>query len=138
MTHARTTIRDAIVAQLISASITGVGSSVFSTRFKPIQKSDLPIITVYTLTEEVVDNGKAERFDRELTVNVEAYVEEDASENVDLKLDNLAEEIEDALNDFKANCRDMDLVRTDINVENKGDLTNGVIRLSYLVKYSKH
>jgi len=136
MTHERTTIRNAIVTQLINASITGVGSNVFPTRFKPVFKNKMPLITVYTLSEDVVDNSKAVRFDRELTVLVEAYEEDSATTRTDEGLDNLAEEIEDALKDFKPNCKTIDLVRTEIGIDSDSDTQIGVVRLIYIIRYS--
>lgn len=137
MTHKRTNIRDEIVTQIINAS-TAAGSNVFPNRYKPIEKSDLPIINVYTLSEDVKENARAVRFEREMQLVIEAYDQETKTEAIDLRLDDISEKIEDALKDFKPACANakLDLSGTQVNIRMEGDTQVGSIQLTYIVRYS--
>lgn len=95
--HERKLIRDAVVAQLIAAN-TSAGSRVYATRKPPNPEGTLPVINVYTLSEQT-DPESANSAPRYLlrTVNlvIEAWVA--ATDNADDAIDAFALEIETAM-----------------------------------------
>lgn len=142
MTHKRKTIRDNVVAQLVAASITGVGSSVSGNRLTPIEDSDLPVIVVYTKSEEsepmTADNSTS-RMRRELDLIVEAVALNTDGDALDDTLDALSESIESAMSGdryFTAAAVDSWLQSTEIETETDGEVPIGKLRLNYLVKYT--
>ena len=95
MTHPRTDIRDKIAERLkIIPKV-----KIFSGRSIPMFDQDLPAILVYTNNEQII----TERWDTdgcgELTRELEIYIEAISSgrENLDNILDNIAEKIENSL-----------------------------------------
>lgn len=76
MAHARTQIRNAIVAAV--TGLTTTGSSVFSSRVWPIQQSELPALVVYN-DGDAVDGDMttgllgARKYSRVVSVIVESY-----------------------------------------------------------------
>ena len=99
MAHQRTLIRQAGIATVIAAG-TAAGARVLDTRIDPIRKSDLPLIAVYTESEEVA-SGSSSTAPRELTRTLElrfdAYVANSDAVPVALAMDNIAAQIEAAL-----------------------------------------
>jgi hypothetical protein len=95
--HERKAIRAATVAQLIAAN-TAAGSRVYATRKPPNESSALPVINVYTLsdqTEEVTANTASRELKRLVNLVIEAYVA--STDNADDAIDALALEIETAM-----------------------------------------
>ena len=142
MAHKRQKIRDDIVATLIAAS-TAAGNRVYPTRSKPLfdnpNDSDLPAILVYTSSETVLEVPPESHIVRDLTLSVEAVDFGDETTAIDVKLDNIAEEIEAALNSHTSPCsiwKYFDLKGTEIDTGGEGDKIRGAIRLQYNVNYS--
>jgi hypothetical protein len=99
MPHPRQTIRAAVAAAL--SGNTAAGTNVVPSRVVPSRLDNLPTIAVYTL-DESVDPDSAQTAPRELTRNptivVEAWTEApDAATNIEDAMDDLALEIETAL-----------------------------------------
>ena len=92
MTHARTQIRQAVLALLTGS--TTAGSNVFEARVYPIDEPKLPALLVYTKQETVGEQSmsRPRTQHRELMVTVEAYVK--ARGNIDQDTDTLALEVE--------------------------------------------
>src|SRR6266540_3539367 len=95
-THQRKLIREAVRAQL--AGKTSAEDRVFKSRILPYGDLDLPAIAVYTRTEPV-DEASRSTAPRELTRNLQLVVEGAVklSEDVDDAIDDLAAEIESAV-----------------------------------------
>lgn len=99
MAHQRTLIRQAGIATLIAAS-TAAGTRVLDSRTDPIRKVDLPLISVYTQAEEVSSDSKltaARELTRMLELRIDAYVEHTSAVPVALAMDNIAAQIEAAM-----------------------------------------
>ena len=137
MAHKRKSIRASIVTELINAA-TAAGSNVFNSRSIPLFDDQMPSICVYTLSEQIVEPLSNVRILRDLFVRVEGAIEKNNTENFADTLDDLAEEIEAALNSFTPGCAnsEMELQRTDIEYKNDGERTKAAISLTYNVKYA--
>lgn len=100
MAHQRMLIRKAVVAMLIAAN-TDAGSRVKPTRVEPHKKSQLPAIAVYTLSEDIDDELSRDSAPRELTrslkLEIAAWVADSEAVTVDDAMDNIAAEIEAAM-----------------------------------------
>ena len=98
MAHPRKLIRHAVVAQLTNA--TAAGDRVQPTRVEPHRKRNLPAISVYTM-HEPVDDASSKTSPRELTreprVEIAAWVVHSEALPVDDAMDDLAEQIEAAM-----------------------------------------
>ncbi len=140
--HERQAIRQAIVAQLRGSAptyATAAGARVFETRMAPLRQTELPAIAVYA-GDEAIDPDSASTAPRELkrtlTVAVEAWVR--LTENVDDALDDLALEIETAMDsdlNFGSLAFDSVLSSTEIGLKMDGDRPMGCARLEYSVTY---
>lgn len=135
MTHPRQTIRETIAARLAESM-----QNVFTSRAKPLFDQDLPAVLVYAGTEQV----KRERWDTDgfgdLTRELEILVEcvDLGKEDLDDKLDALAESVENALDGWEIPGYKNAVMRftgTDINMSIDGNKTYGAIRLAYTLTY---
>lgn len=145
MAHPRKLIRHAIVAQLIAAS-TAAGARVTGTRVEPHnRKTGLPAISVYTLREPVDQDQSAQTSPRELTrdvkVEIVGWVAHSDALPVDDAMDDLAEQIEAAMDGdpyLGGEAADSILEETVMQVvEDNGssDPLVGVVALTYSVTY---
>ncbi len=94
--HQRQVIRTAIVAILLN--VTAAVDRVFPTRVLPFRTRDLPVVTVYTLEDNVDADSRMvspRELTRSLSVTIEGWVA--PGPNVDNAIDDLAEEIETAM-----------------------------------------
>ena len=141
MTHARNTIRSAMVTQLTGLPLTG--SNVFPPRAKPIQDSDLPAIVVNTLSEEHdVDqasfaSGVLKQM-RALQVQVVVHSRNIDGETVAAQLDSIAEDVEDIIYADKTlgvSVKDTMYQGTEIVIEPDSDIPRGEMTLTFLVMY---
>ena len=97
MAHQRKLIRHAVVALLVSAN-TAAGARVKGTRIEPNKKSQLPAISVYTLSETSDDKDTAPiELTRELKLEITGWVSHSDALPVDDAMDDLAEQIEAAM-----------------------------------------
>ena len=135
MTHPRQTIREAVAARLRETF-----ANVYASRAKPLFDQDLPAILVYASSESV----KQERWDtdgfgpltRELSLFVEAV--DTGKDDLDDKLDKLAEQIETALDGWEIPDRKSAVLRfkgTDTDMSIEGNKTYGAIRLAFTLTY---
>ena len=134
--HERKQIRDAVVAQLMGA--TSAGDRVQSTRMMPVRRMQLPFISVYADSESVEKSNEAPREHRRVvTLAIEGWVA--ASEgNVDDALDELALEIEEALDQnslLDGSASDMVLSGSEFGIKLDGDRAMGAVRIEYDVTY---
>lgn len=141
MEHPRTLIREAVVTLLTNA--TSAGPRVFDTRVDPYKTSAPPVISVYTLSDQV-DAESAKTAPRELErttkLEVVCWVRDSAALPVGRAMDRVAREVELKLN--AANfpplgglAADFVIESTEMEVLRDGDPLLGVIALTYAVKY---
>lgn len=135
MTHPRQTIREAVAARLGETF-----TNVFSSRAKPLFDQDLPAVLVYTSGENI----NRERWDTDgfgaLTRELDLFVEavDIGKEDLDNKLDALAEKIESALDGWEIPNRKSAVLRfkgTDTDISVEGNKTYGAIRLAFSLTY---
>lgn len=129
MSHVRTQIRDRFVALL-----TPVGS-VYASRIWPIAEGSLPVILVYTNSEEI-ELDSLDDLLRRLTVVVEVVAQ--ATPDLDTALDDILEQVEDALAaDSTLNGLAMESLPAAIEVtmSGAGSQPTGRAKLSYSVLY---
>jgi hypothetical protein len=140
MAHPRKLIRQAAVAVTTNATV--AGARVYGTRVAPIRKTGLPAIAVYTEDEEV-DQDSATTAPRELKRNLdlvfEAFVAHTDALAVDDAMDDIAEQIEaamDANRYLNGTAGESILVRTETGIaDGSADPLIGVAKLTYAVTY---
>ena len=138
MSHKRQIIRDAIINQL--KDNTDAGSNVYDNRAKPLFDQFLPAILVYSKQENILEDqynidGYAP-LKRDLEIAIEAVII--ASDEFDQKLDDIASQIESALDGFEIETRKADLIKlksTEIDYSIESSKIYGAVRLTYSVIY---
>ena len=138
MSHKRQIIRDAIINQL--KDNTDDGSNIYGNRAKPLFDQFLPAILVYSKQENILEDqynidGYA-ALKRDLEIAIEAVII--ASDEFDQKLDDIASQIESALDGFEIETRKADLIKlksTEIDYSIEGSKIYGAVRLTYSVIY---
>jgi len=138
MSHKRQIIRDAIINQLKDK--TDVRNNIYGNRAKPLFDQFLPAILVYSKQENILEDqynidGYAS-LKRELEIAIEAVIL--GGDEFDQKLDNIAEQIESALDGFEIETRKADLIKlksTEIDYSIEGSKIYGAVRLTYSVIY---
>lgn len=139
MAHLRQSIREAIAERLISAK-TNARNNIFISRAKPLFDQDMPAILIYTNTEKI----KEERWEtdgfgpleRELEIFIEAI--DYGKDDLDNKLDDLAEQIEKALDGWDIPNRKSAILRfigTDMDISIEGNKIYGAVRLGFNLTY---
>lgn len=139
MAHRRKLIRQAVVAQLAAAG-TAAGARVEATREIPRRRATEPAIGVYTPTE--TNESDSRSAPRELKRSTEVIIEGIVvgTSGVDDALDDLAEQIENALDaddTFGGAASESVYVSTDLETLEDGARTVGLIRLTYSAVYHK-
>jgi hypothetical protein len=133
--HQRQAIRTAI--QNILSGKTSAETRVFRTRFTSFKRNELPAIGIYLLSETSDAQDSAPReYLRKATVAIEGIVR--VSDQPDDEVDDLAEEIETAMNvdpTLFGAASDSTLTATEMEVFENGDQHIGAIRLQYEIKY---
>lgn len=140
MEHPRTLIREAAIAQLVNAR-TSAGPRVFDTRFDPYKSSLCPVISVFTLSEQV-DPDSVATAPRELKrlpkLEVVAWVRDTTALPIGRAMDQIAREIERAMkaaDPFAGLASRIILESTEMEVQRDGDPQLGVIALTFAVTY---
>lgn len=135
MTHPRQNIREAVAVRLRETF-----ANVFASRAKPLFDQDLPAVLVYTNSEQI----KKERWDTDgfgaLTRELDLFVEavDTGKDDLDDKLDVLAEKIEIALDGWEIPNRKSSVLRfigTDTDISIEGNKTYGAVRLAFTLTY---
>lgn len=141
MAHPRKLIRAAVVALLIGAG-TAAGARVKPTRVEPHKKGQLPAIGVYTLTDPVDEDRSTETEDaHELELEVVGWVAHTDALSADDAMDDIAEQIENAmksdpfLGDKASEVRFRGTVMEVVEDDGRSDPLIGVVVLKYDVKY---
>ena len=138
--HPRKIIRDAAVALLANAG-TAAGKRVTPTRIDPHKRAELPALSVYTLSEQT-DAEDADTAPRELwrtlKLEIAGWVAHSAALPADDALDDLAEQIETAMEADRylgGAAGESILASTEITIRDDGDPLVGIITLTYDVLY---
>lgn len=143
MAHPRKLIRLAVVAQLIAAG-TAAGARVYADRVDPHKSGATPAVCVYTLNELVDQdsaNSRPRELRRDLQLEVVGYVTGLDEETVVDALDDLAEQIETAMDGDrtfggKASDSVLDDTAMTVLLENgRSSPLVGIVVLTYAVTY---
>lgn len=138
MTHKRTLIADAIVKLLKGRTIAG-DNVAYSYTPKP-SMTQMPLILVYNVSENFEELSQAPReLRRNLFISVEAIADGNDDVDMTVRIDTLADEIEQILaQDDTLNCTVDDIVLNSVDFQYEGDENEspiGSCRMAYLVKY---
>lgn len=138
MAHQRQVIRAAVLALLLNA--TAAEARVHATRVLPYQASQvLPVIAIYTPDEDVDDDSWSTaplELTRNLSLIIEGWVS--PGENADNAMDDLAKEIEDAMDSdlyLGGAIAKRKLVKTETEVLEESDRQLGWFAMTYEVTY---
>lgn len=132
MTHLRQQIREHVVALLDTTAVPAVASRVY-----PIQRHQLPIICIYTLTEASEQDTLDPSLIRDLQLAIDIYARNNEGAPDDI-LDGLAEQVETLMKaDIRLNRLAVNsfLAETAIGFAGEGEQANGLARLRYTVRY---
>lgn len=137
--HKRTKIGQNMT-DILKASETLARSNVrYGFAFKPDMET-LPVVLIYPQTEQIDELNQAPReLRRNLFMSVECISQGDDMKDCVEKLDNLADQVEQALSkDDTLNGTADDIILNGVEFQYEGDETEspvGSCRMSYLVKY---
>lgn len=135
MTHARTEIRNAVVACLTGLPTTG--DRVYAGRTRPLKAEHQPTLLVYTVNEQSQRpmDGNPAALGRSLVLVVEGRVSE--AEPPDDLLDVIAAEVEAKLSDAEdvLDAFDIMLQSTAVEVNSNGERHLGEINLVFIIRY---
>lgn len=136
MAHVRKTIREYFGTQL--TGLTTTGANAFESRVYPMQSAKLPAILIYTTSESSEEQAFSSKRvqNRTLSVEVEGFVR--AISNFDDTLDQIAEEVEEAILDdptLGGLAINTELESTTANYSGDGEQPVGTIRLTFEVQY---
>ena len=136
MSHRRGVIRDAVIDQLKGK--TAAGDNIYGNRAKPLFDQFLPAILVYAKQENILEDNidGYTSLKRDLEIAIEGVILGD--NEFDQKLDNIAGQIELALDGFEIPKRRADIIKlksTEIDYSIEGSKIYGAVRLLYSVIY---
>ena len=134
MTHPRTLIRNAITTALLGN--TSAGTRVYPTRKTEHLESELPVISVYTLSEDSELVIQPRELERVLRVMVECMVT--SNTDVDLAMDDLSEEVEAAMDadyTFSLTAYESELKSTEMESVEDGGREVGILEMTYETRY---
>lgn len=137
MSHARTIIRQAVIALL--KGNTSAGNNVFEARVYPIDDPKLPALLVYTKLETLGEQSmsRPRTQQRELRLSIEVYVK--ARGKVDEDTDALALEIEQLIAadvTLGGLVKDMVLDTTETQFSDDGERPVAVAVMNYAILYT--
>jgi len=137
MAHKRESIRNAVVSALSGLSTTG--SKVYASRVYPLEGGNLPGLLIYTIEEEseIRSISGSVSLLRRLSLVVEGNVK-DTGGTIDNKLDDIAEEVEAAINadiTLDDNVQLVHLASTEIEFNADTDKPVGTIKMLYIIEY---
>lgn len=136
MSHARTQIRQAVVA-LLNGN-TEAGNRVFSSRVHPLDDAKLPALLVYTPQENIGERSmqRPRTQQRQLQLAVEGYLK--ARGDIDAEADALALEVEQLIAadpTLAGLVKDIMLESTATQLSGEGERPVAVITLTFAVLY---
>lgn len=137
MSSKRKAIREAFVDLLTNE--TDAEDRVYSNRVRPIWRSKLPAILVFSRNEPASIFAESPReMQRELTLSVEIMA--DANDSLDNSLDVIAEQVETLLDvdhTLGELCHDVVLESTEMVINRDGDTLYGSCILNYKIIYHR-
>jgi hypothetical protein len=138
MSHVRSQIRAAIVAQL--AGLATTGARVYSGRTRALAADHEPTLLVYAIeeTSDVDAMGEDPPLMRTVTVRIEGRAVDAAAADLEETLDQVAAEVEVAMAaDFSLGglSHEVTLTATRLRVEAPGDKHAGEVTMDYRVAY---
>lgn len=136
MSHARTQIRQAVVA-LLNGN-TEAGNRVFSSRVHPLDDAKLPALLVYTPQENIGERSmqRPRTQQRQLQLAVEGYLK--ARGDIDAEADALALEVEQLIASdptLAGLVKDISLESSATQLSGEGEKPVAVITLTFAVLY---
>jgi hypothetical protein len=136
MSHARTQIRQAVVA-LLNGN-TEAGNRVFSSRVHPLDDAKLPALLVYTPQENIGERSmqRPRTQARQLQLAMEGYLK--ARGDIDAEADALALEVEQLIAadpTLAGLVKDISLESTATQLSGEGEKPVAVITLTFAVLY---
>lgn len=136
MSHARTQIRQAVVA-LLNGN-TEAGNRVFSSRVHPLDDAKLPALLVYTPQENIGERSmqRPRTQQRQLQLAVEGYLK--ARGDIDAEADALALDVEQLIAadpTLAGLVKDITLESTATQLSGEGERPVAVITLTFAVLY---
>jgi hypothetical protein len=140
LAHERQLLRDAVVAQLIGPTPyvrTAAGPRVFRTRNGPVRETDLPCLCVF-VSSETVDASNQWAPLRTGTLTIEAYVKAAPTADLDAALDDLALQVETAMDldpYLASSARTSALAKTTLETSMLGAQPMGRAALEYTCDY---
>jgi hypothetical protein len=136
--HPRSIIRQSLVDHLKNK--TAAENRVYGNRAKPLFDQFLPAILIYAKDENILENQfESDGFGslkRELEIAIEAVIL--GGDDFDEKLDQIASQIEDALDGFEIESRKSDILKLksiEMDSSIEGSKIYGAIRLTYSIAY---
>lgn len=130
--HARTQIRNAVIASLTGLGTTG--ANVFASRVYALQSSEYPCLLISTAGEDVDVTTTDGTMERVLSLTVEARVK--ATSGLEDSLDTIASEVETALlGTFPANVQVSEMVSVQFGLTGEGDQPFGFAAMSFRFTY---
>lgn len=136
--HKRTYIADAMVKILKDKTI-AKSNVAYAYTPKP-NMQNLPIILIYAVSEQVEEFSQAPReLRRNLFMTVECIADGNNDEDMAVRIDTLADQVEQLLSqDDSLNCTCDDIILSGVEFQYEGDESEspvGSARMSYLIKY---
>ena len=134
MTHARTTIVDAVVSAVTGLSITG--ANVFRGRALPITTASALVVYARSESADYENASMAAEVMRVIDLRVVGYL--DDRDNLEAALDTVSEEVEKAIysdSGLGALVQGVELSDTEIEVEAENDGRHGSIDVGFLLYY---
>lgn len=135
--HVRQQIRERVASVL--TGLTTTGSNVFQSRIYPLEKSNLPCLSIYTQEEQsrpVELGNEARTISRVLKLRIDGVAR--ATSDIDDILDTIAKEVETAMaNDVVTGglSKGHELTETIISLFGDGEQPVGIVSLLYDIQY---
>lgn len=135
--HKRTQIR-----QQIATTVTGLtttGSNVFTSKVYNLDPKQLPCLTVYTNADSVTEYMMSVPRTQKRTLNVLIKAVVGLSDDVDVLIDTICEEVETAMAgnlQLSGLVHSLYLQATDISYQSEGDRPYGMADITYEVGYT--
>ena len=129
-------IRAAIKTALLNQ--TDAGSRVYMNRARPTWQEELPILLVYTNSEEVTVHQVSNPFTYKRTMNLSVEIALEADEDIDDDLDAVGEQVEYVLyqdHSLGELVEDTRLIGTEFSIDKDGDNLLGSLKLTFEVIY---
>lgn len=137
MAHARESIRKAITTAV--TGLTTTGANVFTNHAYPFADADLPNLSIYVAHEAETSGDDGEMGSYEIRIlPFQIAVRAKANSTLDDTLDDSCAEVETAIQGaaaIKALVKEIQLISTEIELDNEGEKPVGVARMEWAALY---